>query len=270
MLWLKIAFIIDASDIFASIIQLEVLKMVSKEVFQKHPDALVISLGGSMLFRQGTTKVDEEYAGKFASLVQGFASKGKKLIVIIGGGMRAKKAAGKARSLTRSEFFADREAIKATRKNAKVLQKLLGEQAFKKLIKSPDDAALALESGKIGVGGGFLEGLTTDACSVLCAERVGASTVFNVSNVQGVYDSDPKTNPAAKKFSEMTHSQLVELAAVSDSRAAKGGGAFVFDLIACKLSARSNITVHFVNGKDLQQVERALSGQSHQGTVVRA
>ena len=181
--------------------------------------------------------------------------------------MRAKKAADKARAATASEFFADRDAIKATRKNAKVLQKLLGEKAFAKLIKFPEDAAVALDSGKVGFGGGMLEGLTTDACAVLCAERIGASSVFNVSSIDGVYDSDPKTNPAAKKFSEMTHGQLVELAALGDDRKARSH--FIFDLIACKIAARSNLTVHFVNGKDLQQVEKALAGEGHSGTVVK-
>ncbi len=240
---------------------------MAKTPFQQHPEAIVISLGGSMLFKQGTTRVDEEYAQKFASLAEKFASQGKKLVIVVGGGMRAKKAADKARAATQSEFFADREAIKATRKNAKVLQKLLGERAFKKLIKTPDDAALALESGKIGFGGGMLEGLTTDACAVLCAERIGATQVFNVSNVEGVFDSDPRTNPAAKKFSQMSHAQLIELAALGDDRKARAN--FVFDLIACKIAARSNIAVHFVNGRDLQQVEKALQGEAHSGTVVK-
>lgn len=241
--------------------------MAKKIVFEKHADALVISLGGSMLFKRGKAGVDGEYAKNFCSLLEKLSSQNKKIIVIVGGGTRAKKYAEKARAATQSEFFADREAIKATRKNAKLLQKMLGENAFKKIIKSPDGAALALESGKIGFGGGFLEGLTTDACAVLCAERIGASAVFNVSNVQGVFDSDPKTNSEAKKFGEMTHAQLLELAAIGDDRKARAN--FVFDLVACKLAARSNITIRFVNGRHLAEVEKALAGEGHDGTVVK-
>ncbi len=252
---------------------------LKKAVFQRHSDALVVSLGGSMLFKPGTAAVDSDFVRKIAAIFEKTCSSGKKLVVVVGGGARAKKFAEKARAETGSEFFADREAIKATRKNARVLQKVLGEKAFKKIVKSPDDAAAAIEGGgseaaegnggKIVFCGGFLEGLTTDACAVLVAERLGALAVFNVSNVDGVYDSDPRENSSAKKFVEMTHTQLVELAARSDSRMAKGRMHFVFDLVACKLAGRSNITIHFVDGRNLQQVEKALAGALHDGTVVK-
>jgi uridylate kinase len=90
--------------------------------------------------------------------------------------------------------------------------------------------------------------------------------MLNISNTSGIYDSNPKDNPNAKKFDKMTYDQLIELAVKSDHRTA--GTNFVFDLLACKLIARSKIETHFVSGKNLEDVENAINGKQHGGTVV--
>jgi glutamate 5-kinase len=47
--------------------------------------------------------------------------------------------------------------------------------------------------------GGTIPGITTDTDSVLLAEAIGAKRLVNISNVDAVYDSDPKKNPNAKQ-----------------------------------------------------------------------
>jgi uridylate kinase len=81
-----------------------------------------------------------------------------------------------------------------------------------------------------------------------------------------VYDSDPRKNPGAKKFQKMTYEELIALATSSDKRMA--GTNFVFDMLACKLIARSKIETHFVSNKDMNQIESAIEGRKHGGTVV--
>ncbi|HIH18796.1 TPA: hypothetical protein HA225_02360, partial [Candidatus Micrarchaeota archaeon] len=44
---------------------------------------------------------------------------------------------------------------------------------------------------------------------------------------------------------------------------------FVFDFLACKLIARSKIEAHFVHGKNLLDVRKAVEGKPHGGTVVK-
>ncbi len=167
-----------------------------------------------------------------------------------------------------NDFYADKLAIDGTRLNALFLISALGKSAYPKVITDLDDAFHAIEEHLIPVGGGLIEGFTTDTVSVLTAERLKASKVINVSNIDAVYDADPKIHPKAKRFTTMTHKQLIDLANASDTRTARTN--FVFDLIACKLAARSNIEVHFVGGRDLEQVENAIAGKTHKGTVVRS
>lgn len=211
--------------------------------------------------------VNAKYVTDFCKIVTDLKADGMKIAVVVGGGYTAKQYATAARELCHNEFYADRLAIDATRLNAKLILASLGNHAFPKVIKDIDDSFHAFREGLVPVGAGLLEGMTTDTISVLFAERLGAGRVVNVSNIDYVYDSDPKTHPDAKKFTEMTHAELLALAEKSDSRKARTN--FVFDVIATKLAARSGIPVAFVDGKNLMEVKKAISGQAFKGTLVK-
>ena len=226
---------------------------------------VVISLGGSMLFMQDGT-INTGYVKEFSSLLIDLQKSGQRIAVVVGGGASAKNYAIAARELCGNEFYADRLAIDATRLNAKLLLATLGDHAFPKVIKDIDDSFHAFREGLIPIGAGLLEGMTTDTISALFAERLGANRIVNVSNIDHVYDSDPKKNPSAKAFTEMTHAQLLALAEKSDERKAKTS--FVFDVIATKIAARSSIPIAFVDGKKLAEVKKAITGAKFEGTIV--
>lgn len=226
---------------------------------------IVISLGGSMLFDE-SGKFDLDYIRRFSELLLKLKAQGTKFVVAVGGGKICRDYCEAVRELKGSEFLADRIGLMATRTNALLLISVLGEEAYQKVITDLDDALDVLAMGLIPVGAGIIEGVTTDTASALLAELVNAKALVNVSNIEAIYSEDPKKNLGAKPFTKMNHQQLVELAAAQDKRAAKSR--FPFDLMACKLASRSNIPVHFVYGKDLKEVEKALMGKEHKGTIV--
>lgn len=220
-----------------------------------------------MLFRQGG-EIDDGYIADFAELVGENHSKGLKFAILVGGGKTNSEYARAVRALADNEFLADRVGISVTRLNAQLLIAAMEGIAYPRVLTDFDNAVDALREGLTPVMGGMLEGITTDTDAVLLAERIGAKTLLNLSNVEAVFDSDPKVNPKAKKYSSMSHAQLVELASRSDDRRARTH--FVFDLIACKLAARSGIAVHFIHGRKLDEVQKAIDGKGHSGTVVRS
>jgi uridylate kinase len=219
-----------------------------------------------MLFTESTGGLNTQYVRKFIDALVPIHESGLPVAVVVGGGRIAGEYTRAVRELGGNEFYADKLAIDGTRLNALYLISGLGKSAYPKVITDLDDAFHAMEEGLIPVGGGLIEGFTTDTVSVLFAERLKACRVVNVSSVDYVYDSDPRTNPKAKRFDSMTHQQLMDLANASDSRKARTN--FVFDLIACKLAARSNIPIHFVGGKNIAEVTSAIQGKTHKGTVV--
>ncbi len=220
---------------------------------------LVISLGGSMLS-------DAAYAGKFAAMLSPLLAE-RKFAVVVGGGQKAGKYADEARKARGSEFYADEAAIKATRENAETVRKAFAQEAWPKIITYPAQATEALKAKQLVVSGGFIEGITTDACSALVAEAIGAEKIINVSKVGGICDKNPSEFKDAKMFTEMTHEQLVEISVKSDQRKARTN--FPFDLLAAKLAARSSLEIDFVGGLDLEEVKNALQGKKFEGTLVR-
>jgi len=57
-----------------------------------------------------------------------------------------------------------------------------------------------------GTGSPFF---TTDTCAALRASEIGAEVVLKATTVDGVYDSDPKRNPAARKYDRLTYSKVL-------------------------------------------------------------
>jgi len=220
---------------------------------------ILVSLGGSVLYSDGKfddakakvlCRVFEKATGRFG------------LVLVVGGGALAQKRVEQARAKGVSEFHSDLIAIQATRENAARVSRILKNGVF---IKNFNEAPSLLKKGKIPVSGGMIPGITTDAVSVLFAEMLGATRVVNVSKSAGVYDSNPSKNPKAKKFARLSHDGLVGLAMRFDSRRAREN--FVFDVVACKLAARSKIPLSFVSSNPAE-LEKALLGRKFAGTVV--
>jgi uridylate kinase len=186
---------------------------------------------------------------------------------VVGGGKSARIVADRVRKKGGSEFEADEAAIIQTRKNAAFVAKMIGKEANQKIPDYFDSARRLSAKHRFVVMGGTVPGITTDSDAVLLAECLKAKRVLNLSNIDGVYSDNPIRNPQAKKFHRMSYEQMIDLAGKNDMR--KAGTHFVFDFLACKLIARSKIEAHFVHGKNLLDVRKAVEGKPHGGTVVK-
>lgn len=225
---------------------------------------VVLSIGGSSIIPDG--KPDLQFLRALSQLIKKSKSS---FGILCGGGAAARMYANAARELGAGEYEADSIAIRSTRQNAHLLLTALrgaGIDAYGRVIEDFELAKEPAVKNKVVVMGGTIPGITTDTDSVLLAEAIGAKRLVNVSNVDAIYDSDPRKNPGAKRFSKMGYDELIALATSSDKRVA--GTNFVFDLLACKLIARSRIETHFVSFRKMDDLENAIEGKKHSGTVV--
>jgi uridylate kinase len=221
---------------------------------------VAISLGGSVV---NPGKPSLENLKKMASI---FEKSEEKLAIVVGGGAYAREYAETIRKISGNEFYADVVATMETKQNAMLLISAL-KNAYPKIPGTFESAAAAIKNHQYVVMGGTIPGITTDTDAVLLAEATGAERLVNISNVLGIFDKDPSKYRDAKKYSKMGHDQLISLAMESDKR--KAGEHFVFDMIACKLAARSKLELHFVSWKNESDVLSAIKGRAHGGTVVR-
>jgi uridylate kinase len=68
-----------------------------------------------------------------------------------------------------------------------------------------------LEKGRVVIFGAGLgvPFFSTDTTAAQRALEIGAEVVLMAKGVDGVYDSDPRTNPAAERFETLTHSEVL-------------------------------------------------------------
>ncbi len=114
-----------------------------------------------------------------------------------------------------------------------------------------------LEKGRVvifgcGTGNPFF---STDTAAALRAAEIGADVIFKATNVDGVYDSDPKLNPDAKKFDKLTHHEVLarEL--------------HVMDSTAASLCMDNGIKILVFNLNNPDNIVSAMTGETI-GTLV--
>ena len=115
-----------------------------------------------------------------------------------------------------------------------------------------------LEHGDIvifgaGTGSPFF---STDTAAALRAAEIDADVILLAKNVDGVYDSDPATNPNAVRFDELTHMEVVE----KDLK--------VMDLTAATLCKDNHIIIHVFAIAEEGNVVKAIAGEKI-GTIIK-
>ncbi|MDR2944851.1 MAG: UMP kinase [Methanosarcinales archaeon] len=214
---------------------------------------IVMSLGGSIL----AGDLDAARFKTYAETIQKIAEK-HKLLLIIGGGVFARRYIETARSAGADEVTCDFIGIDVTRINAKLLISALGKSAYPEVPTNYNEAAIAAESGKIVVMGGVLPGQTTDAVSAALSEYLGADLFLIPTSVDGIYSADPNVNSNAVKFKTMTSAELVKM---SGETSLKAGSKSPIDPIACKLIERGGIRTIVLDGRNPETIMKIIEGE---------
>ena len=115
-----------------------------------------------------------------------------------------------------------------------------------------------LEKGRVvlfgcGTGNPFF---STDTAAVLRAAEINAEVILLAKNIDGVYDSDPATNPQAEKFDVITYEEVL-------ARHLK-----VMDSTATSLSMDNSIPVLVFALRDPENIIRVIRGEQI-GTIVK-
>lgn len=114
-----------------------------------------------------------------------------------------------------------------------------------------------MEKGRIvifgcGTGNPFF---STDTGAALRAAEIDADVIFKATNVDGVYDSDPKKNPDAKKYDRLSFMEVLSK------------GLHVMDSTAASLCMDNGIKILVFNLNDPDNITKAALGEQN-GTIV--
>ena len=221
---------------------------------------IVISLGGSIFSKD--TGVDLDYIREFSKALL-LLSAEHEFYIVTGGGRTARNYINAGRGLGANEEFLDSMGIAATRLNAMILKAALGS-TVPHIPKRVEEAKPA--GGEIFVMGGTIPGHSTDAVSAMLAEHVGADLLINATNVEGVYERDPKKDPSAKRYNCLTPTELLGIVETKNYRA---GTSTVIDPKAARIILKNQIKTAIVDGRNVENIVSAIQGKVR-GTTIEA
>lgn len=228
---------------------------------------ILLKLSGEALAGKSGFGIDVDEVEAIAIRVKEVFEMGVEVSIVIGAGNLWRGKQGLERGMDRAT--ADYMGMLGTVMNAMALMDALERiGVLTRVLSAVEMRAVAepyirrrairhLEKGRVvifgaGTGNPFF---STDTAAALRAMEIGAEVVIKATKVDGIYDSDPKTNPDAQKFTEMTHLEFL------NRRIA------VMDSTAVTLCMENNLPILVLNLWDPQALVAALKGEEV-GTLV--
>ncbi len=228
----------------------------------------MLKLSGEALMGKLEFGTDPDEVDRIARQLAVIRSRGVEIAIVVGAGNIYRGIDGAAQGMDRAT--GDYMGMMATVLNALTLQDALEKHGqYTRVMSAIDVREVAepyirrramrhMEKGRIvifaaGTGNPFF---TTDTAAALRALEIHAEAILMAKNgVEGVYDSDPAENPAAKFIPELSHRDAIER------------GLKVMDSTALSLCMDNDLPIYVFNMADELNIDRIVSGEKV-GTLV--
>lgn len=221
-------------------------------------------MGGSLLVPDG---IDTGFIAAFKECIVKYLGKGYSFILVTGGGKTARRyieAADTVSVITDEDK--DWLGIHTTRLNAHLIRTVFRDYAHPRINTNPHNLEDFYDFKEgILVAAGWRPGCSTDYDAVLLAKYLDVKRVINLSNIDYVYDKDPRKFPDAVKKEKITWPEFRAL--VGDTWSP--GMSAPFDPIASKLAQDAGMEVVILNGEGIANLEAYLDGEPFEGTVIK-
>lgn len=196
---------------------------MSDPILRRNFKRVVLKLSGEALREPGSEdNISPEIVETMAEQIRLAHQAGIEIGVVVGGGNFWRGISASDRGMDRAT--ADYMGMLATVMNSLALQSMLEDMGVPTRVQTAIEmknvaepfirrvAMRHLELGRVvifgaGTGNPFF---TTDTTAALRASEVGADVILKATKVDGVYDSDPKTNPDAKRYERVTFQECIE------------------------------------------------------------
>lgn len=228
---------------------------------------VLLKISGEALMGSGQYGLDMDTVSRIAEDVQQVNKLGCEVCLVIGGGNIFRGLSSAAKGMERAS--ADYMGMLATVMNALAMQNALETIGVDTRVLSAIPmtticepyvrrrAIRHMEKGRVvifaaGTGNPFF---TTDTAAALRAIEMGCDALLKGTQVDGVYDSDPKMNPNAMRFDRLSYMDVLS----KDLR--------VMDTSAISLARDNDLPILVFNIHEQGGFTRVLSGDGH-ATVI--
>lgn len=195
---------------------------------ERWPDApesgwnrVLLKLSGEAFAGGGGLGVDPDVVSAIARQIADVVARGAQVAIVIGGGNYFRGAQLSEVGMDRSR--ADYMGMLGTVMNCLALQDFLERQGIETRVQTaiamgqvaepytPRRAIRHMEKGRVVIFGAGLGApfFSTDTCAAQRALETGCEVVLMAKSVDGVYDDDPRTNPAARRYDRLTYDDVL-------------------------------------------------------------
>ena len=227
---------------------------------------ILLKLSGEALAGKKGTGVDVETVGGICDKIKEVVEMGVQVAIVVGGGNFWRGRNGHQMERTTADYM----GMLATAMNGLALQDALEARGIYTRVQTAIEmreiaepfiqrkAEKHLNRGRVvvfacGTGHPYF---TTDTAAVLRATEIKADVILLGKAVDAVYDDDPKENPNAKKYDEVSYMEVLE----KDLK--------VMDSTATAMCRDNNMPLLVFGIEDPENIVRAVNGEKI-GTIVR-
>jgi uridylate kinase len=225
-------------------------------------DNVVIKLSGHVYF----SNLNFDLLKKLTTIILEVKNKGYRIGLVTGGGSIARSYIKILKNFGLSDSICDLIGIEVSRINAKLIASILGERCHMNIPNSYDELIEIVMNNKdkIVITGGLQPGQSTNAVAALLAETMKAKILIITTDVDGVYDRNPKKDPNAKLISEISIFDLMNILDVTYQAGEYG----LFDVLSLVLLKRLGIPVYVISGYEPENILKVIMGK-HIGTLIK-
>ncbi|MDP3941833.1 MAG: UMP kinase [bacterium] len=230
-----------------------------------YTERIVISVGGSLIVPNGG--IDTDFLKKFNLFLRNQLAKHKnrQFFLVVGGGATARHYRDAGREVIGHELSRDDLdylGIHATKLNAHLVRTIFRDVAHPYIIKHYEIIRKVTEP--VVVAAGWKPGWSTDYCAVLLCEDYDIRRVINLSNIDQVYDEDPKKNSDATPHEKLSWDEFRKI--VGDEWIP--GMNAPFDPVAAKKAEALSVTAVVLNGDNMDNLEKCINNEQFVGTTI--
>src|SRR5881409_420342 len=183
---------------------------------------VLLKLSGEALGGEGGLGIRPEAVQDMAEQIGEVRELGVQVVLVVGGGNIFRGLSGSERGIERAT--GDYMGMLATVINALALQDALEKNGVPTRVQTAITMAQVaetfirrravrhLEKGRVVIFGGGTGNpyFSTDTAAALRANEIGAEVILKATKVDGIYDSDPKKNAKAKRYSQITYLEALQ------------------------------------------------------------
>lgn len=213
--------------------------------------------------------INVSFLKKFLKFLRSQLKRGKRFIIVIGGGRTARAYQKSAAYVGKvSDWDLDWLGIHTTRLNAHFLRTIFVKEAYPVVIDhdpvEEEIETMKASNRRLFFASGWRPGWSTDYIAVRLAEKFGSKNVIIAKDTPFVYDSDPKKNSKAKPIKKISWSGYKKLI----PRKWSPGLSSPVDPVATRLAEKHKIAAKVLRGSDLKSFQNAIAGKPFTGTLI--